>query len=275
MAIDTNVYPANGGSMVCAVPANSTGDDPCSDFFQNFSTTKTLSFSDNSTFYVQMEMWMDAAYLADKPANGEGQKQFILSSGDPSSCTTSNTTTCQTSCTYAEIVMLNDFYRGNPSGIPQLYQNCGDYAPMSTSISTSWNPDNFTLQNNMPSPYCVQYLNPASGQPGSSFFPPYGNCVAYPTGQWFSVEIEVSLGAYNTSDQSYDNSTVNLWVAPVGQAYQQPFNYKMNIHDQSHLGYGKIWLLTYDTAATSWAGNYNIRWAELIGSTNFIPAPQH
>jgi hypothetical protein len=275
MAIDTSNYPANAGSMVCAIPANATGDDPCSDFFQNFSTTKTLFFSDNSTFYVQAAMWMDTAYLADEPANGEGQKQFILGSGDPNTCTTGNTSTCQTSCTYAEIVMLNDMYRGNPSGFPTLYQNCGDYAPLSTPISTSWNPNNYLLEPNEPSPYCLQYLNPTGGQPGSTFFSPYGTCEAYPTGQWWSFEIEVALGAYNSGDQSYDNSHISLWIAPLGQSYNQPYaSYTYNIHDQSHLGYGKIWLLTYDTGATSWAGNYKVRWAELIGSTSFIPAPQ-
>jgi len=221
-------------------------------------------------------MWVDSAAMSDKPTNGEGQKQSIISQGDPVACSSSNTSACVTSCTDNELVMLNNSYRGVSAttyGFPQFYSSCGVYAPITSSATSPWNADNFLDQTARNT--CFQY--PQS--PGAAnFFPPAQNCVAYPVNQWFSVEFQLTIGTWTAACSPAacnHNSVLNVWIAPVGQPYTQIMSSTFDLYNAGHATYGKIWLLTYNTAATAWPGApYNFRWAELIGSTNFIAAPQ-
>ena len=283
LVADTLNYPANGGSMKCAVPVAFSGDQPCSQFFQNFAPSNggSPSFTDGGTFYVQAMFWIPQAAINDMAPGGGGQKLLYIASPDPATCNTGSTSTCATSCTPNEIITLNQSYRGNPyAGFAQVYSSCDVFQPVQTPVVTSWNANNYLDQTGIST--CYQYPNPANGGAPATFFPPYQGCVPFPVGQWFSIEWGITLGPYtlnctfqgSTIDNCQQNSTLNIWQAPLGQPYTQIFSGTTNLYNGTHLTYGKLWIAPwYNTGAGQWTGGYNLNFAELIGSTNFVAAP--
>lgn len=299
MFVNTSIKASGPASMECKIPANFLSSDPCRDFFQNFSTTNTLTFGDNSTFYMEWRQYFPAAYLNEVHTGGDGWKQIILSKGDNPACPGAiNSTNCPGSCTDNELVAFNSQELGHQ----MYYQSCVNFSPLQPNASSPWNGANH-LRQNVPAPNgtvcnvatdpgcnrCWASLNPNAGQPGSTRFPPLGSCIAYAPDEWMTFKVKVTLGTWNSGNvcdggfqqgsggpfyPGYQNSQVDAWIARAGQPFQQAISFPLCLIAPAHETYSKVWFLVYDTNSTNMGPSAkSVYWDELILSTADIAAP--
>jgi hypothetical protein len=270
-ATDTSMSASGAGSLRFTIPSRSSADEDGS-FFQNFSTDLSVSFGDDSDFYVQWRQWFDAPFLADHYTGGEGWKQIIIGTGDAKGCTPSYSTPCASSCTAPEIVTLNSYH----TGFLRAYNSCtgstshGAYDPFEEPYGSY----DFKLQNAMPAPYCL-YSQGQTKPP--AFFPPAGNCAPFVANEWMTFQIHVHVGSFVVDE--YRNSHVDVWVARQGGPSVRVFEwgpYALSA-GSDHETYGKLWLLPYDTGrdpSVSYAATFT-SYDELIVSRQPIADPLH
>ena len=176
--IDTSTKASGNGSLKFVIAAGSRGS--VGSFFANFSDNLSTQFGENSEFYVQWRMRIDANFYA-STKGGAGMKHAIIGQA-------SNPGAPATSCTDLELVVQNNSRRG----FPQMYHSCGggpiNYEPI---FDDRYGDYDFKLQNARPAPYCLYsqgYTTPVS------YFPPNGNCFAYFPNEWVTFQVHVKLG---------------------------------------------------------------------------------
>jgi hypothetical protein len=262
-ALDTTIRASGQSSLrftVTTSSANSGGS-----YFANFSDDLLTQIDQGHEVYVQWRQRFDAQYATmnlSQFGNG-GWKQAIVGAGDEPGCTKSMALTidsggyCSSSCTALETVVQNTYHRG----IPQMYNSCTGSSSTQNGLSPNGTPPynpfeerfgayDFKLQNARPAPYCLY------SQSGAGQFPPAGNCIGYPVGEWMTFKVHIVVGT--RVNDYFKDSHVDLWIAQQGQPAQPvidwgPYDLAAGSPAQA-LKYGKVWLLSYNSNN---AGNNN------------------
>ncbi len=254
-AIDIGLKASGAGSMRMTVPAGSTGG-VVGDFFANFSNDYSTQFGENTDFYIQWRQRFDVGYVTSTQSTG--MKQAIIGTG-------STAGTPQSSCSNLEFVTQNT----NTKSVPQWYQNCGRYEPLTVGpVASQYATYDFELQNALPvSPGCWNYAPDLAHR-----VPPLGNCIPYAVDEWMTFQVHIHPGPL--SGGYFTNSHMDVWIAREGQTSVQVLNFgPYNIGPIGNTEkYGQIWFLTY-----SGGGIYPVTsstwYDDLIISRNKIADP--
>ena len=270
--LDSTVKASGNSALKFTIPSNS-GSDSSGSYFTNFSTDLSTQFGENSEFFVQWRQRFSPEFVNTKYQGGGGWKQAIIGAGDQPGCSSSNSTSCISSCSALEVVTQNTYTRG----FPQMYNSCtgsashGAYNPFEQPFGAS----DFKMQNGMPAPFCL-FSQGLTSPP--SWFPPTGNCFGYFPNEWMTFQVHIKTGPWVNGE--FVNSLVQLWIAREGQASQLVFNWgPYNLSAGSlaeNMKYGKVWLLPYNTGKDS-SVSYPTAYTwydELIISTQRIADPK-
>jgi len=247
---------SGGGSLHFVIPSNS-GSSASGAWRMNFSDARDVVITSNQDLYVQWRQRFDSNYLNLQFAGSGGWKQAILGEGDvPGALLEAG------SCSELELVTQNTGLRG----YPQLYHNCGVYKGFEEPFGTY----DFKIQNKMPSPYCL-YSSKAG-------------CFAYYPNEWMTFQVHLRPGPRGTAMSSLERTTVTgftdsvveLWVAREGQPSQLVMSWSgVVLHESAGKGYGKVWLLPYQTGKDASASHpvAHTWYDELIVSRSKIADP--
>lgn len=252
--IDTTTYASGGGSIRFKI-SNGGGSGTAGQWYGNFSSNRSVTFGQNTSFFIQWRQRFDpgmAFVFVDSGGGYVQWKQALISWGDYGSCSTTNSSECGPASGANEIVPHT--YRG--SFFPVLYESASvsphypqAFADMNEGFGTQ--PfTNWKLQSERPSPYCLY------SQSSGGYFPPNGNCFPFVANEWMTFQIGVNIGPVSAGE--FSNSRLRFWAAREGQASvllidmdsswpNNPFGFLNAGSVAAQQQWGKIWLVPHMT----------------------------
>lgn len=265
--IDTTIKADGTGSMKLVVGAGLGGDD-AGQFYTNFSDSYVL-YGAGSDLWVSWRERFDNNYVS-AAQGGITMKQGMITRGfDPGIDYWAH------SCTNLEVVSQNN---APGFGVPQLYQNCGRYAPIEGTVNGSgensqYSTPDFRIQNIRPDPGCWHYAPDFAHR-----VPPLGSCIPFVAGEWMSFKLHIHTGplvtpCYDATHYCFQASKIEEWVGREGSTLVKTIDGNVDIGPMSaEEKYGSMWFLPYSTAQTY--PNGGTTWVDdLIISTQDIPDP--
>ena len=247
---DINVK-ASGGSSLRFDIHGRTGSDPAGNFSKNFGIT----FSQNSTYYVQFRQRFDSNMLSiDWGTMGTSFKHAVMYDMNGFSCAN------------IELATVNNY----SSNIPLMYSQCGgrgvrtsltDFNSFTTAV-----PYYYQQGSSLSSGYNCEYANVFLGTGNGK------GCFRYDADKWFTFYYKIKVGSWGSP-----NSSVEAWVSMDGGPYLQWTNVRDYVlfHDGSPSGgFNRIMLTPYMTnknSSVDHATSYTW-YDELIVSTQPIAA---
>ena len=203
-----------------------------------FAPDNSVQFDEGETFGFMWDQKFDRVFIEYPYLNGAGWKQVIIGEADGATCSSSNTSTCASSCTDLEIVVQNTFLRE----FPQIYNSCGVFQPFEIGPIYGSDFDRQPHQGNPPpaGSYCFNGAQSACIKYSDGFANP-GDQVT----RWSTWGLQVSLGA--KSGGYFQNSNVKLWMSWKGDPENLIFDYTTNLvaSGSGTQKYGRAWLLPY------------------------------
>jgi hypothetical protein len=179
--LDTTIRAGGAGSLNCEVPgangANGSG---------GYSVPIGQGFGENSTFYVQYRMRIDAPMLTNN---------WTTSDGTITSWKQSNFHRTGSTCGQIELTTVKQ----PDHKIPLMYTGCG-----TPTIGISYSGD----FGNQSGDYDCRYSAWRNDN--------YALCFIYPIDTWMTFYYKIHIGTYGTA-----SSSIEAWVAPDGQAMKK------------------------------------------------------
>lgn len=283
--IDYTTFASGGGALRMDVPSQS-GPDGGGNWFGEWSYDGSVLFGANSKFYVQWRQRFSKALLdtlfLNTGGTATGPKLVLITAGDipPGLDPAYPNGHVYASCEKIEIVVVK--YPAHQ--FPVAYNECGVYRGFYEKVTApgQTNALDWKVENAMPEGclYSVFKKQGYKTQP----IPPTPGCFNLLPNQWYTFQVEVTLGPRDRITRRFLNSSFKLWGAPEGQPSQLIIDWNPTSNGYFALAdgtstspewFGSIYLMPYMTGkdkkqvhpqATTW-------YDELIISRQPIPDP--
>lgn len=266
--LDTSDLASGHPSLKFKIPSLSDSDTS-GQWGMRFNPDGTIRFGQGDFFTFQFMIKVDRYlwehyFLAQGGGYSDGFKFFIISRGDPGTCTPEDRSGCTGTCTALDLVMQNIEMRG----YPQIYNSCVTYAPLNQYVSAGSDFDTQPWQGITPpaNTYCSWPNGPTRTNPtlNAERCAMYFDGLANPSDQttrWgtytFEITIGSTLGACRPANEPgcsgyrYYDSNVKAWVHWMGDSSARKwldFTFDMGyLYDTNEETFGRIWLLPYQT----------------------------
>ncbi|HKS90764.1 MAG TPA: hypothetical protein VJQ83_02460 [Tepidiformaceae bacterium] len=282
--IDYTTFASGGGALRMDVPSQS-GPDGGGDWYGEWSYDGSVLFGANSTFYVQWRQrfskeLLDTLFL-NTSGRATGPKLALITAGDipPGVDPAYPNGHVYASCEKIEVVV--EMYSGHR--FPMAYNECNVYRGFYEKVTASGQTIDWKVENAMPQGCLYSVFNKQGYK--TQPIPSTPGCFNLLPDQWYTFQVEITLGPRDRATRRFLNSSFKLWGAPQGRPSQLIIDWNPTSNGYFALAdgtvtspewFGSIYLMPYITGkdnkqvhaqATVW-------YDELIISRQRIPDPQ-